>query len=281
MSETVSLVDLINRKLEAGEVELPVFDDVALRVYRAVRKNDFDSQKICRLMEEDPALVSEALRTANSSFFSGLGQVTTLQEAMVRLGARQVANLALAASQKRLYSASKGVYRRRLDTLWKHTTAVAFGSRWLARKAGYLNLCDEAFVAGLLHDVGKVSLLIIMEALVAESAGKLQLSDHMVDVTLRQLHSSHGASLLKQWNIPDVFSEIVMKQDADQFDDSNVTLAIVRLVDRACAKEGVSDYPDPGISLDTCKEVQCLGINELVLAELLVVLEDAARQEAA
>ncbi|MFK7954955.1 MAG: HDOD domain-containing protein [Lysobacterales bacterium] len=276
MSNSGSLVDMINAKLTSGEVELPVFDEVALKVYRAVKKDDLSAEQICDLMEEDPVLVAEVLSTANSSFFSGLGAVNTIREAMVRLGGKQVGALAMAAGQKRLYSMSKGLYNNRLKKLWAHTSAVAMGSRWLARKAGYLNLSDEAYVGGLLHDVGKVSLLTIIEDLAAGGADSIEVSEHVVDVTIKQLHTQHGAQLLKLWNLPESFQEVVAQQDMDQFDESNIVLAIVRLVDKACAKEGISDFPDPGISLDSIRESTVLNLNDIVLAELQIVVEDAA-----
>ena len=64
MSQAASLVDMISAKLASGEVELPVFDDVAVKVYRAVRQDNLSADQICQLMEEDPVLVAEALRTA-------------------------------------------------------------------------------------------------------------------------------------------------------------------------------------------------------------------------
>ncbi|MEM1089347.1 MAG: HDOD domain-containing protein [Pseudomonadota bacterium] len=278
MTQAASLVDMINAKLASGEVELPVFDDVAVKVYRAVRKDDLSADQICQLMEEDPVLVAEALRTANSSFFSGLGAVTTLREAMVRVGAKQVAALALAAAQKRLYSQSNGVFKSRLQTLWAHTCAVAMGSRWVARKAGYLSLADEAYVGGLLHDVGKVSLLAIIESLVEDKTAGVEISEHVVDVTLKQLYPEHGAKLLELWNLPESFQAVVAQQESSSFDEGNVVLSIVRLVDKACAKEGISDYPDPSISLETTREAQVLNVNDIVLAELQIVVEDAASE---
>ncbi len=280
MTEEHSLLDLINEKLEKDEVELPVFDPVALKVYRAVRTDDLDAGRICEILEEDPVLVSEVLKVSNSSFFSGLGEVTRLSDAVVRLGAKQLGSLALAASQKRIYSASAGRFKQRLTQLWRHTTAVSLGARWLARKAGYSDQSDEAYVAGLLHDVGKVSLLRIIEDLCDESGGKLRVSDPLVDMTLKRLYTSHGVKLLEQWNIPKLFQRVIAQLEDDDFDDGNVILAIVRLADLGCAKEGISDYPDPSLCLETTREAQCLGLSEIMLAELQVVLEDAAREAA-
>lgn len=273
MNEHVSLVSMINQRLESGDVELPVFDNIAIRIHREARENKLDADGICNILEEDPILVSEVLRMANSSFFSGLSEVRSLRDAAVRLGVKQVASIVVSVSQKRMYSASKGPFRARLLQLWKHVSAVSLGSRWLANNSGYRNLADEAFVAGLLHDVGKLSLLRIIEELV-KTDNTIKLSNQLVDLTLAQLYCEHGARLLEMWNLPSSYKEVVLHQADEEFDESNITLCIVRLVDKACALEGVSDRPDKSIILESAPETRALGLNEIDLAELRIILED-------
>ena len=272
MNEQQSLVSLINQRLESGDVELPVFDNIAVRIHREVRENKLDADGLCTILEEDPILVSEVLRTANSSFFSGLVEVRDLRGAAVRLGIKQIASIVFSVSQKRMYSASKGPFKARLLQLWQHASAVSLGSRWLANNAGFRSIADEAFVAGLLHDVGKLSLLRIIEELA--KTDNIPLSNDLVNDTVNQLYCSHGARLLEMWNLPESFKTVVLHQDDEQFDDSNVTLCIVRLVDKACALEGISDQPGDGIVLESLPESLALGLSEIDLAELRIVLED-------
>lgn len=280
MSEQHSLVSLINARLESGDVELPVFDDIAIRVNREVRENKLDADGMCKILEEDPVLVSELLRMANSSFFAGLSPVSSLREAAVRLGVKQIASIVFSVSQKRMYSASKGPFKARLTQLWLHASAVSIGARWLAKNAGYRNLSDEAFVAGLLHDVGKLSLLCIIENLVQNE--DMVLNDEIVDMTLKQLYCSHGARLLEMWNLPESYQAIVLHQDDEELDESNVILCMVRLVDKACVLEGVSDMPfaEP-CNLESLPETVALGLSDIDLAELRLVLEDCAEERKA
>ena len=274
MSSQPSLVSLIDARLRAGEVELPVFDDVAQRIHREVRESRLDADGICAILQQDPVLVTEVLRMANSSFFSGLSEVRNLREATVRLGIRQIASIVFSVKQKRMYSASKGPFKKRMVVLWRHASAVSVGARWLALHTGYRSLADDVFVAGLVHDVGKLSLLRIMEDILV--AGEARLSDRLVDAALDHLHCRHGAELLAMWNLPETFREIVLHQADETFDESNVALCIVRLVDRACALEGVSDRPDETIVLESLRESEALGLSEIDLAELRLVIEDNA-----
>lgn len=270
-----SLVSLIEGKLASREVELPVFDQIAMQIYQAVNEDNVSVDELCELMQKDLTLTGEVLRVANSSFFSGLSEVATLKDAVIRLGAKQISSIAVMASQKRMYSASEPEIAERLTTLWRHANAAAFGSHWLARKSGHRDRADEAFVAGLMHDVGKTSLLRIIEDLSTPDNG-LDLSPEVVDLTIQQLHAKHGSSLLEQWNIPQALRKVVAEQESDSFDQDDVLLAIVRLVDKACAVEGISDRPDDSVDLPTSAEAELLGVNAIALAELQVVLEDAA-----
>lgn len=280
MSNPPSLVELIQRRQDEGTLELPVFDHVATRVYQAVNGGKVSAGGLVALLEEDAAIAGEVLRVANSSFFSGLGEVTRLRDAIVRLGNRQIAALALAASQKRMYSASGGQFTGRLVKLWHHANAVAFGSRWLAQEIGMRESADEAFLAGLLHDVGKMSLLRIIEDLMAEMGDELPVSEAVLDTAIRQLHPGHGAALMASWNLPEVFRRVVADHHGPLPERDDGVLLVVRLVDRACVKEGIGERHEPDIELDTCDEAAMLGLDEIRIAELQVVVEDAAAQAA-
>jgi len=273
MSHQDQLIELVNKKISSGEVNLPVFDDIALQINREVHENKLDAEQICKIIEEDQVLVADLLRMANSSFFSGLSSVSNLREAAVRLGVRQIASIVFSVSQKKLYSASKGVFKARLTQLWHHTSAVSIGARWLAANAGYRNMADEIFVAGLLHDIGKLSLLCILEELIVSDG--LDLSDEVVDETLSSMYCEHGAQLLTLWNLPESYKDIVMHLDDEVVDPHNVALCIIRLVDKACILEGLSDIPgEKAVELESMPEVEALSLSGEDLAELRLILQE-------
>lgn len=272
MTNQHSLIDLISQALEEGKVELPVFDNIAVKIHREARENKLDADGICKILEADPVLVSEVLRMANSTFFSGLAEVKDLRAAAVRLGVKQLASIVMSVSQKRLYSASKGPFKVRMVKLWLHGSAVSMASRWISNQAGYKQLADEVFVAGLLHDVGKLSLLRIIEELAKEHS--MPLTNELVDMTLQQLYCSHGAELVKLWGLPESFADLILHQADEDLDESNVALMIVRLADKASALEGISDFPDPTITLESLPETAAIGLSEIDIAELRIMLED-------
>lgn len=275
MIDKHSLRKLIEERVDSGDVNLPIFDEIALRIDREVRENKLDAELICNILEEDLALVAELLRMANSSYFSGLAKIGNLREAAVRLGVRQIAAIVFSVSQKRLYSASGGLFESRLTDLWKHTSAVSLGARWLAANAGYRALADEAYVAGLLHDIGKLSLLSIIEDLITKDG--IEISDEVINDTLLEMHCVHGALLLDMWNLPETFKTIVLEQNSEELDTDNVLLCLVRLVDKVCMVDGPTDMPmSQSIDILSLPEYQALSLLETDIEELRAVLEEVS-----
>ncbi|PID60465.1 MAG: hypothetical protein CSB44_10270 [Gammaproteobacteria bacterium] len=272
MNQQSSLVKLINARLDTGAVELPVIDDIALRIHRGVGADELDADGIARILEEDPVLVTEVLRMANSSFFAGLEEVRSLRDATVRMGLKQVASIVMSVSQKRLYSASRGPFRVRMQELHQHVTACSVAARWIVRRAAQAPLAEEAFVAGMLHDVGKLSLLRIIEDLQRKMTAPL--SDELIDATIDELYCEHGAAVLALWNLPELYQSVIRSQADEQPDETNVVLMAVRLADKACAVKGLSDRPDATMDLDNCIEAMALGLDENDIAELLASLDE-------
>lgn len=163
MSEERSIVDLIKDNLASGSTSVPVFHAVALRLQQVLARPNFRVEEVNRLISADPGLVSQVLRVANSSYYAGLSKVGTIQEAIVRLGSHEVASIAMVATQQDQYRSEDPRYNALMQVLWKHAFCCAVGSKWLAHKTGYHSLVQEAFLAGLLHDIGNLFLLKVIE----------------------------------------------------------------------------------------------------------------------
>ena len=262
----------IERWIAGDEIELPVLDRIALRVYREARSGELDAGDICELIDEEPALVADVLRMANSSYFAGLAEVHNLRHAVVRLGTAQLAALALSASCRRLYGASSPAFEHRLRALWGHSSRVALGARWLAPRSGHGTLADNAFVAGLLHDVGRLLLLRAIETL-AERDLRMPPSVE-IDTVLEELYCVQGAWLLERWNLPEPLPTLVREFADEPPDEDNALLCIVRLVDRACALDEEHELTRPQAieRLRTLPENRTLSLSAEVIDEFLDML---------
>ena len=250
--------------LAEGKVALPVFNRVALELQQALQDDDTSIDQIEALILEDQTLAGQILRLSNTALYKGLSEITTIRRAVVRLGAQQVANIAMAVAQKNSYRGRDGGLQPLLTELWENAMVSAVGCRWLAQHAGHYGQVEVAFLAGLLHDIGK---LVIVAAL--DQLGLYRrLSAAEVDALLAgPLHADCGYRLLRQWNLPDVYCRACRDHHGPAQDD--LLLGIVRLADRAQQKFGVGK-PGPtdlnaagaDLALADSAEAKLLGLQE-------------------
>ncbi len=271
----VSLEEVVAKHLASNEISLPLFDRTAARVQGMVQSEDFDVEEIGRLIQSDPALTGDLLRLSNSSFFGGIEKVATVRDAIMRLGMRQVVELLVLSGQRKLYRLQDPALHGFVERLWSHAVACGVGSEWLARKLRIDAVREQAFLAGLLHDVGKLLLLRVLDELKAEVSLPFEPSETLVQQLLDGLHPEQGYALMSQWNIPDAYGVVVRDHEKPEVDERNVLLNIVRLVDKACNKLGVGLRGVEDLSLAAQPEAQNLRISAVLLAELEIHIEDA------
>jgi HD-like signal output (HDOD) protein len=254
-------------------VTLPVFSNVALTVQKAAKAESYDIAQIERAIESDPALVAEVLRAANSAFFGGLSEVSSVKAAILRLGLQRVANLVFLASEKSRYNARSPHLATLMKTLWYHSASCAMAAEWIARKVRYPQLSETVFIGALVHDIGKLFLLRVLDQMAAETKGEL-VSEALILEVLERAHADIGHRLLATWNLPDVYLSIVRDHHAERPDPANVPLQIVRLANHACTKAGASLHPDRSMVLGAMPEATVLGLSDVAVAELEIILED-------
>lgn len=269
-----SIAEIVAAHVEANKTELPVFDGTTQRLQGMLQDSEVDVNEVAKLVTSDPVLVSALLRAANSTFFGGLEKVTSVQEALVRLGAKQVGNLVMLITQKKSYEIRDAALRPMVTQLWKHAVATAVGSQWLAQKLKRSDIANEAFVAGLLHDIGKLFLLRVVDDMKATNP-KFQPEEALVRELLASMHAEQGAALLRNWNIPEVYAEVIARHHEMDFDDEDTLQIVVRLVDQACNKLGLGLEPDPECNVAASAEAQVLRVSDVLAAELEIKLEDA------
>jgi HD-like signal output (HDOD) protein len=276
VTQTVSLLDRIQHLIDSGELSLPVFNEAAAKLQTLSASDDIGTAEVERLILADQVLAAEVLRAANSSFFGGLTEINTVRSAIVRLGLRQVAQLALMASHRSGYDAKDRSIRQMIQQLWMHASATAMASGWLAGRLGFgQQLESEAFLGGLLHDVGKLVTLRAIDEIQTREQAPYDLSPQLLEEILATAHTSLGFGFLKHWDIPEIYCEIARDHHSTDFDPSKIPLVTVRLANNAGAKMGLSLQPNPSIILSALPEAQCLNASDILLAELEIMMEDS------
>lgn len=270
-----SLLERVDEHLHARDAHLPVIDHIGMQVRRVVASGDFDLREVEALINQDPALAAAVLRGANSAFYRGIQKVTTVSEAVARIGARQVANLVLLETQRRNFLSERRRLRPLFEALWHHAVGCAAGAEWLARRLRFEEIADHAFMAGLLHDLGKLLILRVVDEIAAEDPDGSRITEPLVRELLDEFHADRGAVLMQAWELPDLYVRVARDHHAEEFDPDDLLGVAVRLVDRACHRLGIGLRHTPELLLAELPEARALEASELLLAELEVLLEDA------
>jgi HD-like signal output (HDOD) protein len=195
---TGALVEKLEHSLAGGALELPSLPEVALKIRRALADDNVSVSEIARLLGSDPALAARTLRIANSAmFYRGSRPITSLNGAVSQLGYKMVRNVALSfAAQQVFIGYGSRSLRDLVSAIWRHSVHAAVISHMLARVRTKLN-SDEAFLAGLLHEVGK--LYIVMRAKDnVEALG----SDPGFQSVLAAWHPRLGRAVIEAWELP-------------------------------------------------------------------------------
>lgn len=265
----------IRRLLTNQPIDLPVFHPIAVRILHLLQTPDFTMTQVTDLANEDQSLAGQILKMANSTLYIGRVRTETVKEAVVRLGGHEIANLAMAASMASLHTSEHPTINSFMQPLWLHSHACALGSRWLARRAGYPQHGDQAYMAGLLHDIGKLYLLKALERLNQMGVAQAALETDLLLEIFAELHVEQGCRLMEHWNMPKVYYNVVANHHDDNFDTQDIVLTVVRLVNTACRMKGIGLLHDPGIDLGEQTEAAMLQLTDEEIDDLLEVLEDS------
>jgi HD-like signal output (HDOD) protein len=195
---TAALVEKLERSLAGGELELPSLPEVALKIRSALADDNVSVTEVARLLGADPALAARTLRIANSAmFYRGSRPITSLNGAVSQLGYNMVRNVALSfAAQQAFIGYGSRPLRDLVSAVWRHSVHAAVIAHMLARVRTKLN-ADEAFLAGLLHEVGK--LYIVMRA---KDNVEVLASDPGFQSVLTAWHPRVGRAVIEAWELP-------------------------------------------------------------------------------
>jgi HD-like signal output (HDOD) protein len=179
--------------------------EVTARIISTVEDPRSTASQLHKIVSHDPALVTRILKVVNSAFYGLPGQIGSIERAIVLLGLNAVKNIAVAASLGQLFRGAKLCEGFTAKDLWKHCIAVGVAARDLAKQMK-LPMADEAFLAGMIHDVGiLISLQLSPEQLrdVCERAKAgttdfCELEREVIGVDHQQL----GMGLAEQWKFP-------------------------------------------------------------------------------
>jgi HD-like signal output (HDOD) protein len=278
-----ALKPIIEKKLEDGTFKLPMLPAAAMRVTELLRKDDLDPRAVVRALEKDPMLAAQVVRTANTIAFRGRVAATNLNQAVVRLGARQLRSFLVTAIAFQLFVSKDRDLDSAMKGLRAHSVAVSMLSRDLAQ----LTQCEEieeAYLAGLLHDIGKVVVMVfVMEVVRGQGAGrapKVRVKPEDYISAIQALHRPVGHKLVAQWELPPILAQAIERSTAYTL-DKRVSPGNLVCFANAVTKKlkiylGDTDPNEVNAAIMIGRSV--LGIDEEVVDRLCSGLEDRVKE---
>jgi len=237
--DTQQLVGEALKKITA----LATLPEVTNRIVATVEDPKSTASQLHAIVSHDPALVTRILKVVNSSFYGLPGQIGSVERAIVMLGLNAVKNLAVAASRGQLFRGIRLCEGFTARDLWTHCIAVGVTARELARQLK-LSTADEAFLAGMIHDLGiLVALQVWPEKLAAVCEEAKQTGGDFCDIERRIIgvdHQTLGMALAEQWKFPRSCQLVAgYHHRPTQLSDDNRTLVgLVYVADTICCQGG-------------------------------------------
>lgn len=272
---------MTRRPLSVCLEEVLCTDDLVLPLHLPVARDSLQvlagnpcAETVCRLCSHDPVLAATLFRLANAAFYQGLAPVAGLEEGLTRLGLDAVVAVLKEHCTAALAAPPGKLLDNYLPKLWQHSLGCALGAGWLAERSGYRFLTKQAHLAGLLHDLGKFSLLAGLECLAADEAVATLLVPQLVETILASRHIEAGLRLHAEWGLPAAFAPVINGQQDKGEEGRELLTVLVSLANQGCQKIGLGWEHDPGVVLPTTAEAQFLGLDEITLAEFEIMLED-------
>lgn len=267
MENKERLFSQLNKSLESEQGTLPIFSAVSVRIQIELIKDLPDLKIIEKLITEDQSLSSSILKLANSVIFSGIVETTTVRSAIMRIGMAEIMHIVSDDINNKLFSSNDVQLDAVMKQLWQHSVACAYASGIIASN----NRCsvprEEAFSAGLFHDIGKLLILKVVEQ--KRKFYKIfNMSDELLHESIEKLHAKHGFMLMKRMKLPKIYSIVARDHHVKKFDQDNHLLVITRLANNICHKIGIGIIRDPSIDILATEEAEILKFSKDELYKL-------------
>ncbi len=191
---------------------LGMLPQVTSQVLRMVDNPDLSPRQIGALIERDAGLASKLLKTANSAYYGSPGKIKTVSQAISVMGLSTVRSIIISQAYQQMTAVRGASKRFDRVAFWQHSLATAVSARVLAKLKGWRDP-EEAFLAGLMHDLGRL----VMDRFLPNEFDQtltlaLESTIPLIDAEREVLGYTHievGELLGEQWNLPTPLREAI------------------------------------------------------------------------
>jgi putative nucleotidyltransferase with HDIG domain len=248
---------------DSSDGAMPMLPALAADVMSLAIDPEVSIARIARVIAKDQVLATRVLKMANSAYCAPMQEITTVNDAVVRMGTGPVRNVVLAVCfTSRLQGAN--VYGAQGRELMDHAIGTAYLSRLVAERVG--EDADEAFMCGLLHDLGKLLLLKLSKDFIKYGAPTPSAQE--IESVYKERHPEIGAQLLRQWQLPEALEHPVrFHHDPNAANGHKGLTTVVYVANRLAHRYG---FGCPAEEANLLEDEICtkMGLNDAWLADL-------------
>lgn len=205
--------------------KLPSLPHVLIEIYKELESETAGIERMIQLLETDPGLTARTLQIGNSAYYGAAKQITRVEDAILRVGPFDLWALLISTEVKSLFF---GIRPDLMDmnSFWQHSLFTACACRVFAEQQRQ-DSAGEMFVAGLIHDVGKLLFLQMMPIEYADVVTRYVGGDEGAELEIELLgidHGQLGARLFENWQLPKILIELTAGHHTKSSPSEQVTL---------------------------------------------------------
>lgn len=230
--------DQIYARLQRSK-NLPSLPQVLLKVIETCDKDDMHLSELSQIIIKDPSISSRVLNLVNSAYFGLNNTFSSLDQAVVYLGAETIKNISITASVQQVFSKLRKIEQFSMSRFWWVSFTSAIYAKRIARQIAYANV-EEAYLAGLLHDLGELLLWMnfseeceMVQTLVeSKAANQCRAEEEQIGIN----HCEAGAWLVRQWKLNSFIADTVLYHHSslEQVKGAFPLVKLVYLAEKCC-----------------------------------------------
>jgi HD-like signal output (HDOD) protein len=265
--------------------DLPPMPQTVFKVRDIIANPKSSFKELAEVLETDQAIAAKVLKIANSAYYGIIGGVSSIQQAAVVLGHRTLGDVITVAGSSNILGNTLAGYGLEAGGMWRHSMGVAFGSKIIANMKKP-SLANDAFAAGLIHDVGKLILdqyilqrkEVFDEFMADGQHSFLNAEEHILGFD----HSEIAFEVCNKWRVPETLTTAIRYHHYPSRSNDNELAYIVHMADALAMMTGLGLGIDGLLYKIDDKAEEFLGLKEEetndIMAEIVESVEKISDQ---
>jgi HD-like signal output (HDOD) protein len=265
--------DVLKDKILKSLKDLPPMPQVVFKAREIMADPNSDLKKLSSVIKTDMSITSKILKMANSAYYGLRGKVSSVDHATVLLGQKTLGEVVTMASISGLLDSALNGYNLEPGDLWLHSLAVSFGSKILAEMKKP-ELANDAFIAGLLHDAGKIILdKPLLERKDAVDAFMEDEQQTFLDAEIEILgfdHAEIAFDMCTIWNIPKTITVAIKHHHYPSRSQGDELSYILHTADYIATLSGIGIGADDILYEAEEGAMELLGITQKTISDIVL-----------